>query len=310
VPLVGVIDPSHKAQSESWGKPGVLPPWVSLDAALEAAKTDVKYSPWTYELMRAMFDEVQERGDHISVSALVAHCPRAEVLKRKEDYVTDLKDLYIPFRGTMVHRTLEHAASADAIAEARFYTSLDGIEFSCSPDLLTRTTLYDYKVTETPPSYNYPYVHHKEQVQFNAYVVRNWTKWEPAGWKPGGEPIFFFPPFDPREHPVKHVVVVYLGPKFVKSLEVEKKDEVFDKKTGKFKSATVPFVWSDKLVLKELKPRLAMLKEALEVYPEWPTGAEEVWGGEPSWLCPGPPLCFLPNCLARRYPSRLIWENK
>jgi len=298
MPLIGVLDPSHSTQSTKNDKMGVLPPWVTLDEALEHA-SNPKWSPWTYELMRAMFAEVQERGDHISVSALVAHCPRAEVIKRKENYVADLKDLYIPFRGTMVHRTLEYAASNDAIAEARFYTKLDSVEFSCSPDLLTRTTLYDYKVTETPPAYNYPYVHHKEQVQFNAYVVRHMTE---------SEPDLDVLPFDPREHPATEVAVVYMGPKFVKTLMVEKKEEVFV--NGKFKQATVPYVWPDKLVEKELRPRLFLLKEALDIYPDWPAGAEELWGGEPSYHCPGPPLCRLPDCVAKRYPNRLTWENK
>jgi hypothetical protein len=290
----------------------VLPPWVTLDAALGWALNDIKWSPWTYELLRAMFAEVQERGDHLSSSALVAHCPRAEVIKRKESYVADLKDLYIPFRGTMVHRTLEHAASEDAIAEARFYTNLDGIEFSCSPDLLTRTTLYDYKVTETPPAYDYPYVSHKEQVQFNAYIVRHADEYSPAGetekfpvsFAVEGESL----PFDPREHPVEHVALVYMGPKFVKTLEVEKTDDVFNEKTGKFSRRKIPYVWSDKLVERELKPRLFLLKEALDIYPKWPEGAELVWGGEPGWLCPGPPLCRLPDCLAKRWPNRLSWE--
>jgi hypothetical protein len=287
----------------------VLPPWVPLEVAL-AASHNPKYSPWTYELLRAMFAEVQERGDHLSTSALVAHCPRAEVIKRKEDYVADLKDLYIPFRGTMVHRTLEHAASEDAIAEARFHTSLDGIEFSCSPDLLTRTTLYDYKVTETPPAYDYPYVSHKEQVEFNAYICRHATQFQMANNKyvHGLANDWDMLPFDPREHPVEHVALVYMGPKFVKMLEVEKTDDVFNEKTGTFKRSKVPYVWPDKLVEKELKPRLFLLKEALDIYPEWPKGAELVWGGEPGWLCPGPPLCRLSDCLAKRWPNRLSWE--
>ena len=38
--------------------------------------------------------------------------------------------------------------------------------------------------------------------------------------------------------------------------------------------------------------------------------AEDVWGGEPGYACPGPPLCRLPDCLARRYPHRLLWDAK
>ncbi len=314
--LVGVIDPSHKAGREDFGKPGVLPPWLTTADAIAAAEADPKWGPYTPELLTAMVEGYQNRGDMISVSALVAACPRAEVIKRKEDYVEELRDLYVPFRGTMVHRTLEQVApriGRESIAEARFFTAVDGVEFSCSPDLLTKDTLYDYKVTETPPVYDYPYVHHKEQVEFNAFVVRNSTHFQlPDGGKvdyrvDAAQALGSALSFDPREFPAQHVVLVYMGPKFPKVLEVERTEQVFNKKTGKFGKAKMPFVWPDALVLKVLRPRLEAFSHALQVYPEWPDGAENVWGGEPGWLCPGPPLCRLPNCLARRWPNRLVW---
>ena len=65
-----------------------------------------------------------------------------------------------------------------------------------------------------------------------------------------------------------------------------------------------------------LEPRVAMFKKALDApYIEkngvrtlaWPEGAELLWGGEPGYECPGYPLCKLPNCLAKRYPTRLTW---
>jgi len=312
--LIGVIDPSHKSAEEDWGRPGVLPAWVTLDEALDRVRADVKWAPWTYELLHAMFAEHQERGERISSSALNAACPRAEVIKRSTDYVTSLKDLYIPFRGTMVHRTMEYHADTQSIAEARFYATVDGLEVSCSPDLLSSTILDDYKVTEVPPLYNYPFVHHKEQVELNAFITRHAEKWD---LPPGRTEL----PFDPREHPAQHVRLVYMGPKFVKVLEVEKKEEVFDGKTGKFKKVQVPFVWPDSLVLKVFRPRLHIFANALASYPDWPEPwydvdtkktytAEDVWGGEPGWLCPGPPLCGLPDCLARRYPRRLFWDKE
>jgi hypothetical protein len=312
VPLVGVIDPSHKSAEEDWGKPGVLPAWVTLEEAQARVLGDIKWAPWTYELIHAMFAEHQER-DYLSSSALNAACPRAEVLKRSLDYVTSLKDLYIPFRGTMVHRTMEYHADERSIAEARFWTTIDGIEVSCSPDLLRADALFDYKVTETPPMYSYPYVHHKEQVELNAFITRHAERWE----LPVGRTEM---PFDPHVG-VKHVALVYMGPKYVKVLEVEKKEEVFDGKTGKFKKVQMPFVWPDKLVLKVFRPRLHLMHNALATFPEWPEPwydvdtkktytAEEVWGGEPGWTCPGPPLCGLPDCLARRWPKRLMWDKE
>jgi hypothetical protein len=320
VPLVGVVDPSHRIAERDRGMPGVLPPWVSLEESLEHVRRDAKWAPWTYELLAAMYAEYQERGERITSSALVSACPRAEIVKRKTSYVDDLKSLYVPFRGTMVHRTMEYHSDPDAIAEARFYTTIDGIEVSCSPDLLRRDILFDYKVTEVPPMYQYPYVHHKEQVEFNAYVARHAEKWD---LPKGIESL----PFDPRQSPVTSVAVVYLGPKFVKVLVVEKKEEVFTK-TGKFKKVQVPFVWPDPLVLKVFRPRIHIFQNALDAYPDWPapwtdvsdvdkkTGlprtytAEEVWGGEQGWECPGPPICNLPDCLARRKPHRLMWPKE
>lgn len=320
MPLVGIVDPSHK-ESRRKEKPGRLPNWYSVEEVLDRVEESLKWAPWTWEIIDAVLAETQESGDLIRSSSLVAACPRADVIKRKADYVTDLKNLYIPFRGTMVHRTLErHVHRGLAVAEARFYTTIDGIPVTCSPDYLSATTLLDYKVTDTPPAYNYPYTHHKEQVEFNAFVARHAEKWDLP------ESIDTIP-FDPRENPVKHVGVVYLGPKFVKVLEIEKTEEVFTR-TGKFKKATVPFVWNDKLTLAVFRPRIHMLRNALESFPEWPdswtdfdninkkTGepkvwtAEEVWGGEPGWQCPGPPLCALPDCLARRWPHRMTWDPK
>jgi hypothetical protein len=256
-----------------------------------------------------MFSEFQERGDLISVSALVSHCPRAEIIKRRADNVSDLEDLYIPFRGTMVHRTLELYAHPETIAEHRFYTELDGIEFSCSPDTLTKTILSDYKVTENPPRYNYPYSNHTEQVQFNAYVCRNATKFAEPGRDTKLTIGLDMLPFDPREHPVEKVQLVYLSPKFVKTLTVEREETIVKElKAGPvLRKAKVPYVWSNEEVEKVLRPRLELFKQALEDYPAWPAGAERVWGGEKGWECPGYPLCRLPNCLAKRYPDRLTW---
>ena len=279
MPLVGVIDPAHRvSKSRTYGAP---PPWITTEVALQRSLEDPKWAPWPWELLNALFSEFQERGDLISSSALVTACPRSEVIRRKADYVLDLRDIYIPFRGTMVHRTLEIYANDGAIAEHRFHTSLRGIPVSCAPDLLTRTRLTDYKVTEQPP-YNYPWVEHKEQVQFNAFVCRN------AELTP--EDIGL--PFDPTEFPVSEVALVYLGPKFPKVLRVESKGE--------------PYIWDDGEIDKEFGPRLETFAQALESYPKWPSDAEKIWGGNPSWKCPGPPLCYF-NCVAKRWPEGLVW---
>ncbi len=295
MPLVGVVDPSHKEMARD--TQGRLPNWLTLDEMLKAAE-DSKFSSWPYELVRAMFAGYQER-DYTSTSTLVDHCVRSDVLKRKEDYVEDLQSLYIPFRGTNKHRLLEENAHPEAIAEARFFTTVTGQEISCSPDHLTRTTLTDWKFTESPPMYNDPWRNHTEQVQFNAFIVRNSTYSE---WKDNTEDF----PFDPTKEKATELRVVYLGPKFVKSLTVEHTVDYFDLAKGKEVRGKRPDVWSDDKVLGIIQPRVEMFQRALDVYPEWPEGAEKLWGGEPGYQCPGSPLCKLPNCLAKRY-GRLTW---
>lgn len=255
-------------------------------------------------MVSAVLAVQQDRGVRISVSALTAGCPRGLVVERMADYIDDLDSLYAALRGTLVHRTLELATREDAIAEARFYTEVDGIEFSGSPDLLTQEAVYDYKVTDSPPGYDYPYRHHTEQVQFNAFVARHMTNFD---LPPGLEGL----PFDPRDYPVKRAIVVYLGPKGPKVLQTQKMQE-FITPAGKTKEGKRPYIWNDEEVLEHeghLRARLHALVQAFEQWPVFPSGVEEVWGGQPNWTCPGPPLCHLPNCAAKRYPDGLVWEK-
>lgn len=297
MPLVGVIDPSHTAARKR--VPGVLPPWVTTEQALERSLTNPKWAPWSYELLASIFGEHQERGARITASALVTHCPRALVLERCEDYVADLPDLYMPWKGTMVHRTLEMYAHPDAIAEHRFFATLTGVNVSCSPDLLTKDTLYDYKYTENPPMYSYPWSNHTEQVMLNAYICRNATKWDGGGAV--DQDVFSTLPFDPREFPAKQVALMYLGPKWPKLLVVEgRSEDVYNSKTGKFKKEKRPVVWTDEYVEATFGPRALLLERALESYPKFPAGAERAWGGDATWECPGAPLCGFAHCLAKR----------
>ena len=97
------------------------------------------------------------------------------------------------------------------------------------------------------------------------------------------------------------------------------KTEEFITPVGKTKKAKRPYVWSDTETLDFVRPRLHIMRNALDAYPEWPepwedvdTGkvyhAEDLWGGAQTWKCPGPPLCRLPNCTAARWPDGLIWK--
>lgn len=308
--LVGLIDPSHNTRRKL--EEGQLPPWHSLDE-IEARFLDAgpKWSNWTHEMAAAVLGEHQERGKGLSVTALVASCPRGLVLERMEDWVGDLDAMYAAIRGTMVHRTLEGYARQESIAEARFWTTVDGIEISGSPDLLTIDTIYDYKVTETPPSFGYPYRGHTKQLMYGAFIIRHAERWE-------SETPF---PFDPVENHPKNAVIVYLGPKGPKQILVQRKEE-FITPTGAVKEGKRPYVWDDNRVLAGngkkptaedydpgLRRRLHQLAEAFDIYPDFNPEWLEDWGGEADWACPGYPRCKLPNCLAKRRPSMYVWES-
>lgn len=324
MPLVGIIDPSHYERAHA--KAGRLPNWLTLDEALLLSQApNPKWSPWTFELIQAALGEHQERGKRLSTTSLTAPCPRAEVLKRSVDYIGSLDDMYAALRGTMVHRTLETYTRLGAIAEGRFYTHIDDIEISGSPDLVTEDTVYDYKVPAEAtgvPSFGYPFRHQTEQLMMNAFILRHAEKWD---LPPGLNGL----PFDPREHPVKHAVIVYLGPKMPKVIEYLVSQE-FTTPSGVTKKLKRPYIWSDQEVLAGydeddrkhggLRAKLHLMRNALDSYPDWPEPyydpdtdttytAEYVWGGEPGWACPGAPICRIPGCLAQRKPERYTWEK-
>jgi hypothetical protein len=301
MPLVGFIDPSH--DERKMDKPGRMPRWLTVDDLLGEALTEgPKWSPWSYELIQAVMEHHQER-DYISTSMLTGGCMRGNVIERRADYVDNLDQRYASIKGTLIHRTMEVAARPGAIAEWRFWAEIDGQEFSCSPDIIVPGVglLSDYKTTENPPSFGYAYRHHKEQVNLNRWVVNHAVRWE----GPNGEEDI---PEDPRYIHFEQLSVVYIGPKEPKTILITK---TVEKQTpnGKTIKRAVPDVWSDAEVEAFLYPRLEAVNLALSAYPEWPEGLEEMPGfeGPASWRCPGPPLCYLPMCLAKRWPDGLAW---
>lgn len=299
MPLVGLIDPSHNERKEDM--PGRYPAWVSIGDALRAAsEADPKWSPWTYELLAAAMNEWQER-DYISTTALISACPRSLVIERNEPFILPLDSLYASLMGTLIHRTLESAARPGSIAEARFFATIDDTEVSCSPDLVTLDTVWDYKKTENPPTFDYPYKKHTLQLQYNRFLINHASRWEMDG-KP------FEIPFDPHATVFKHLAVVYLGPKGPKVIEVTASRDV-PTATGKTVKRRVPDIWDNDRVYEDMSNRLESLRMALESYPKWPKGLEERmgWEGPADWHCPGAPLCWLPNCTAKRYPGSLTW---
>lgn len=303
MPLVGLIDPSHGERAEH--NDGRYPVWLPIGEVLDTAATaSPKWSPWTYELIASAIAEWQER-DYISTTMLVGGCARSAVIERREDYVLSLDSLYASLRGTQIHRTLEGTSRPGSVAEARFFTTqyvsgFGDVQVSCSPDLITPDgTLWDYKVTENPPTFGYPFKKHTLQLQFNRYIVNHAEK-----WTMGGEA--FDIPLNPRTMDFTHLAIVYLGPKGPKVIECMASREVVTPNNRTIKRK-MPDIWSDEKVEAEFMPRLEAMVRALAAYPEWPDGVEDVWGGKPGWKCPGPPLCYLPNCAAKRWPDGLVW---
>lgn len=306
MPIVGYVDPSGK---DPLPDPRLTPPWLTEEELYQKLASDVPgESQWTLEMARAAISVLQDRGDMISTTALVTGCPRSEIIARKEEYVADLNDLWAAFRGTLAHRSLELAADAGNIAEVRFFTTVDGIEISGQPDLLTPTALLDYKVPAKQTSVPMSYMYHSqaEQLMVNAFICRNATRWDP-------EDVQL--PFDPREVKPDVVEIVYIGPEKPKII-VYKESETVTTASGGTKRVRLPVIWDDAQVLEMLRPRLHLFKNALDSYPDWPEPwldpaterewtAEEVWGGEPTWECPGWPECKFVTCLAKR--KKLVW---
>jgi hypothetical protein len=302
MPIVGIVDPSY-AEYDS-DIEGRWPRWETQEDILHiASAADPDWSPWPYETLAAAFDTLQDRGKRISTTALLG-CTRGEIIGRCEPYIATVDSLYAALQGTMVHRTLELAQRPHAVAEWRFFTTLrNGVEISCSPDLVTPNSILDWKRTDNPPSFS-PWRKHTIQVQANRYIVNHATKWECDKDNPVQEL-----PWDPHSLAFEHCALVYLTPKKPIVMETLKSMEVTTP-TGKTVKRKMPYVWTDEEVEAEILDKAAMFQYAMESYPHWPAGAEDVWGGEAGWKCPGPPLCYLPNCLAKRWPNALYWENK
>lgn len=302
MPLIGFIDPSHTERQKD--KPGRLPQWMPVEEVLGMAMSEgPKWSSWSYELIDSVLKLHQERT-YLSTSALTGGCLRSTVLERKEPYIDSLDANYASMMGTIAHRLMEVARRPGAICEWRFFTSIDGLEFSCSPDFIDPATgtLSDYKKTETPPSFQYPRRHHTEQVNLNRWVVNHATKWTPPADRPDEELSA-----DPRRIEFRVLSIVYLAPKWPKTMVCEKK-QTWQSPNGNTIEGQRPYVWSDREVRAFLDPRLEAMEMALASYPEWPEGLETYpgWEGPADWTCPGKPRCHL-DCLAKRYPNGMVW---
>jgi hypothetical protein len=324
MPVRGVIDPSHKEANKH--QQGRAPYWYTPEELMQISRLEgPKWSSWTYELIEVALEDYFSGREHtrVSVTSMLG-CPRSTVVERKEDYITSMEDFWPAIRGTQVHRTLEDAAREGAIAEGHFLAEVDGIEVSAVIDLLTPDgDMFDYKTSDTAPSW-YPYRGQTLQMMYNAFVVRHAHRFttkdgEVYGTKPDklrpGQ-VYVGPDIVVPE--VKSASLVYLTPKKPSIITIEKK-QPWTTPNGRQTEKKQPYIWSDEEVLDGhmaghedepgLRERVTVLRKALDIYPDFPPEASEVWGGPHGYACPGKPWCNFPNCLAKRYPHALMWDK-
>lgn len=145
---------------------------IPVDDALRHA-AERRGGRFTYELLKAMLAQVQDRGTRISTTTLTTKCLRSEVLQRTEPYTLDPVKGYASFRGTMFHGQLEQHADAPSVEEPRYHVTLPGgHSFSGSPDLVDveRGYLYDYKFSKENPRFDSPWRDHVVQGQVNRWL--------------------------------------------------------------------------------------------------------------------------------------------
>lgn len=309
MPVIGYVDPRHKAREADLE--GLAPPWLTPEELLQESRFwTPKQSVWTHEMIAAAIGEQQDR-DYISTTMLVGGCPRSKVLERKEEYISSLDGAQASLWGTLIHRTLENTARPGSIPEARFFTTVGGVELSCSPDLITAEgELYDYKFVAEAPPFQYPWRNHTLQVMYNAYIVRNMTKVE---YRPGHDHKGAVPD-------ITSCTLMYITARGTpKPISIEKMQDT-KSPNGRDIKRKLPYVWTDEEVEeghdaghpKEpgLFERVEAMREALDIYPKITPAIAKVWGGSNlDYRCPGKPYCSLPNCLAKSYPDGLKWDR-
>lgn len=237
---------------------------IPLQDCLNCAATRENPCQFTYEMLRSMFDEQQDRGERISTTTLTGKCLRSEFLKRKGEFHESPEKLWPAFRGTMFHGQLEYQAPPWCIAEARYKVHIEDLgEFTGSPDLVDPRAgkLYDYKTTKEVPRFDYPWEDHANQVQVNRWLVDHATSVE---WQ--GEE-YDLTVMENRARFVPHtwteLVLVYIDDKGPKPITCTKSVEVPAKAAGRTKRARVPDIWPDDEAEDFIVTRYRAAKKAL-----------------------------------------------
>lgn len=259
---------------------------LDVDEALDHA-AQRRGGRFTYELLRAMLAQVQDRGTRISTTTLSTKCLRSEVLQRTEPYTLDPAKGYASFRGTMFHGQLELHAHPESIEEPRFHIILPGgHSFSGAPDLVDPVYgyLYDYKFTSENPRFDSPWKEHRVQGQVNRWLVDNadYVEWRgefyaltPDGaqelrdaYGDGGVNLHADVEANRKKFvPVdwQGIYVVYMDDKGPKPILCTKTIQV-PKKTNpeETKSARVADIWTDEEVEEFVSQRYLKVREAFD----------------------------------------------
>lgn len=242
---------------------------VPVEECLEHAGSRRNTCSFTYELLKAMFDNVQDRGRRVSTTTLSTACMRSEWYQRLGEYTEQPKKLYASFRGTMFHGQLEGNAHPDSVAEPRYHIDLTDYglgPFSGSPDLVDvkKGLIYDYKFVKETPKYAYPYAKHVEQAQINRWLVDN-AEWVECRDEYGAMQQYRLERPENRARFVpmdwQGLYVVYMDDKGARPLLVTKSERVLGK-NGREKSVRVADIWSDERVFDLIRTRFDEVQQA------------------------------------------------
>ena len=238
---------------------------------------------FTAEMLASMYATVQERGERITTTALIAKCIRREHLTRNEPYALEPKSLWASFRGTMFHGQLERHVMPGSIEEPRYFVELPDLgELTGSPDLIdvSRGILYDYKNTGSIPRYGTPWSDHVEQLNINRWLVDNAYKVEHRG--------DIFDLTDPETRALyvpmdwQDLIVVYMDEKGPMPMRCTKSVQV-PAVSGGTKNARVADIWEDTYAEEFIREHYLIAKQALveRILPDIPVGYE----GQSHVLC-------------------------
>lgn len=104
------------------------------------------------DVLRAIVATMRKDMPELSVTELL-ECPRALWFKKKREYSAYPSRRYWAFRGTMLHKVLEHSGEPGDVSEVRLYATIAGLVLSGQPDVIRvrGKLIKDYKTCKVLP---------------------------------------------------------------------------------------------------------------------------------------------------------------